>query len=520
MDLNPVHLIKRAWNALQAMPANPQRGGRLQFIGRNNAGVHVTHEIAFMVSAVWACIDVIASALASSDWNVYAGIRGSDQGKSVIYDDSLQYILNSRFNRDMTAQAGKRALAIAAVGYGNGYAEIQYDGAGRVVALWPISPNRVQLVRSNEDGRLLYRVAQEYGGTVDLEEGDIFHLRGAGLTGVVGDDPIARAIQSVGMSVALDQFGASFFANGTQLSGALEAPGTLLDTTFNRLKEEWATKHTGSRNVFKTAVLEAGVKWVPISSDAQKAQLIEARYQQVEEICRWFRVPPHKVAHLLRATNNNIEHQGLEFSRDTLRPWVREIQEEADYKLIPARGPRKYIELDVDWASEGDYKSRAEALQILRMMGVFSTNDVLRKLGENTISAAEGGDLRIVNGASIPLPHVGENYRNTGTPTTPEPPSAPSVEQPTTATKAWVQSIYSRIARRHENRLADLRRAGKEDAALLARDDALAYSDTALDEAREVLGPLMARAKAGAQEVITGKPAAEVVAGLFQKEEA
>lgn len=443
-----------AQDALQIKPANPQQGTILQHIGPNNAGVRVTHDRAMMVAAIWACIDVISAALSASNWNVYGGVRDSAQNKTMLENDGLHYVLNTRFNPEMTAQSGKRALGIAAVGYGNGYAEIEYDMAGRIVALWPISPDRVELRRDWGTGRLFYRVTQDMmGGFVDMDPSDIYHVRGASLTGLSGDDVVAKAIQSIAMAIALDQFGASYFANGAHLGGTLSYTGTLDDPAFDRLNKQFNEKHKGARNANKTGILEAGMTYTPFDSDAEKSQMVDSKYQSIEEICRWFRVPPHKIAHLLRATNNNIEHQGLEFSRDTIRPWKIEIEQEADYKLIPTRGPRKFIEIDTDWMAEGDYKSRMEGYQIGRGMGVFSANDVLRKLGENTIG--EEGDIRIVNGASIPLDKVGENYRNTGTATVPIAPDDPATEEPAAddaAMAGWLASIYDRGKRRADNR--------------------------------------------------------------------
>ncbi|MFN6993731.1 MAG: phage portal protein, partial [Aquincola tertiaricarbonis] len=398
---------RAAMSALLVGPARPSPGSTFRHVRVANAGVHVTHETAFMVSAVWACIDAIASALASSDWNVYAGVRGSEKNKEALPEDALHRILNSRANGDMTAQSAKRALAIAAVGFGNGYAEIQWDLAGRCVGLWPISPDRVTPMR--DDRGMFYRVSQDSAGaSIDLDPVDMFHIRGAGLTGLVGDDPIGRAIQSIAMSVALDQFGAAYFGNGAQLGGLIKLKGNIDDAELERLSKQFNSKHGGSGNAFRVGILEGDMDFQQLTTDAEDAQLVDARNQQVEEICRWFRVPPHKVAHLLRATNNNIEHQGLEFSRDTLRPWVKEIEQEADFKLISPRGPRKFVEIDLDWASEGDFKSRIEGFAAGIASGIYSVNVVLRKLGENTIGPA--GDIRMVQGAMIPLDRVGDAY--------------------------------------------------------------------------------------------------------------
>ena len=452
---------------LLVAPANPQRGTILQYIGPNYAGVHVTHERAFMEAAIWACIDVISGSMAASDWNVYSGIRGSDAGKLALPDDQLQFLLNVRPNPEMTALSGKRAVMIAAVGYGNGYAEIGWDLAGRCAALWPISPDRVEPIR-NEYGQFVYRCSQDYaGGFVDLDPADVFHIRGAGITGHRGDDMIAKALHTVAMAIAVDQFAASYYANGTNLGGVVTTKGKLDTEPFERMKDQWNNRgaggRTGSRNAFKTAVLDGGATFTQIDSNAQKADLSNWKDRVIEECCRWFRVPPHKIAHLLRATNNNIEHQGIEFTRDTLRPWKIEIEQEAQYKLISGRGPKKFVELDLDWAEQGDYLSRMQAYREGLNTGVFNVNDVLRKLGENTIG--DEGNIRIVQGAMIPLSRVGESYKVTGTPTKPEAPNDPTVPgvEPGTAPKptsngtatAWLASIYARTASRVELRAAD-----------------------------------------------------------------
>jgi HK97 family phage portal protein len=409
------------------------------FFGQNNAGVHVTHETAFMAAAVWACMDVVASSLASSDWNVYSGIR-QGSNKQAIPDDGLQYVLNTRFNPEMTAQAGKRAVAIGAVGYGNGYAEIERDMSRRIVALWPISPDRVLPIR-DESGRPFYRVTQDYaGGTVDLDPSDVYHIRGASLIGSVGDDMIGKAIQSISRMVAIDQFAAAYFGNNAQLGTIFQYNGPMTPERKVQLEEGIKKRYTGPKKSHLPAVFEGDWKIHQLANDADKAQLIEAKNQLIEEICRWFRVPPHKVAHLLRSTNNNIEHQGLEFSRDTLRPWVKEIEQEADYKLIPVRGPKKFVEIDIDWASEGDFQSRMMGFSSGITGGVYSVNDVRRKLGENTIGPS--GDVHMVQGAMMKLDDVGKNML---------PASAPVDDEP--VAQAWLESVYNRIKRRFDNRL-------------------------------------------------------------------
>jgi HK97 family phage portal protein len=513
MAINILKPISRAFAALKVRLSDPQRSGHGYHFGRNNAGVHVTHEIAEQVAAVWACMDVIASAMSSSDWNVYGGARGQNK-KQDLPDDNLQYILNTRFNPEMTAQAGKRALLLAGVGYGTGYAEIERDMAGRIVALWPIAPNRVDPRRHLDTGRLFYRVTQDMGGGwVDMDPEDLFIIRGASLTGVAGDDTVSRAIQTIATAVALDQYAAGFFGNGAQLGTIFTYKGKLGEEQFDRIREQIDQRYGGVKNAFRTGIIDGSNEWGihQLGIDAEKSQLVNVKHLSVEEICRWFRVPPHKIAHLLRATNNNIEHQGLEFSRDTLRPWKKEIEQEADYKLIAYRGPKKFIEIDVDWAEQGDYKSRMEAYAAGINCGVFSPNVVLAKLGENTIGAE--GDIRFVNGAAIPLDRIGDAYQQKSLPAT-----APGGEGSSTVTKAWLASVYARIQRRYENRAAALEKSGSRDWMHQARQDAYPYASQHVEEMGEALGNRLAAAQKWAVEVVNGCDPA-IAAECAMKEE-
>jgi HK97 family phage portal protein len=495
--MSPFTRIKNAWNALRVNPANPQTGSYSIVVRGDDAGVHVTHESALMAAAVWACIDCVASSLASSDWNVYQGIRGADD-KLAIPADNLQYVLNTRINPEMTSQAGKRAMMIAAVGYGNGYAEIERDLSRRVVAVWPISPDRVTAIR-NEFGEFKYRVVQNYaGGTVDLDPVDVFHIRGASLVGSVGDDMIAKAIKTISRMIAIDQFSSAYFSNNAELGTIFTYEGTLTDEKFEQIKKRLGERHVGPRRSFTPGILEGG-KWTVdrLETNAQDAQLVDAKYQIIEEACRWFRVPPHKIAHLLRATNNNIEHQGLEFSRDTLRPWIQEIQQEADFKLIPYR-QQKFIEIDVDWASEGDFGSRMQGFSTGINSGVYSVNDVLRKLGENTIGAP--GDVRMVQGAMMKLEDVGKNMM----PAQPEDDTA----------QAWLTTVFARIQRRMENRAAALRNDKHSDWKERAIKDATAYADEQIAE----MGERFASARSLVYEVLNGM-APDVAAASILKDQ-
>lgn len=467
-------ILQRILAAVRTRPANPQGASRLQIIGPNSVGLFVDEEVALSVSTVWACVDLIGGALASSDWNVYGGSRGTNDQR-LLPDDSLQYVLNVRPNPEMTAKRAKQALMTAALLWGNGFAEIVRDGAGRIVELWPIEPKRAELRRDMATGALFLQVTNDWqGGIVELPMRDVLHIGGPGLSGLMGDKPLGRAVRAIALALAQERYAETYFGNNTQIGGWLEAPTTLGDAAFERLKSQLEAGHKGVKKAFKFAIFEGGAKWHPADANAEDAQLVESRHLQIEEVCRYFHVPPHKVGHLLRATNNNIEHQGLEFSREALRPWKLEIEQECTHKLIAARGPRKFIELDIDWTAEGDFKSRMEGYSIGRAMGVYSVNDVLRKLGENTIGT--DGDVRTMNGAAVRLEDVGKNMLPAPAPSpAPEPEEDEDEPLQEGVAQAWLASTYARIARRYANRV---REAGPDK----ARADVTLYAREQLPE--------------------------------------
>ncbi|WP_064032320.1 phage portal protein, partial [Methylosinus sp. R-45379] len=176
--------------------------------------------------------------------------------------------------------------------------------------------------------------------------------------------------------------------------------------------------HRGPDQAFKWQYLDGGMTAKPFTVEPDKGQFIETQQHMVETICRWFGVPPHKIAHLLRATNNNIEHQGIEFVTDGIMPWVCRYEQEANYKLVNARNPQGYYtNIDVRSLQRGDLKARTEHYTAMLDRGVFSINDVLYLEGMNNIGAL--GDKRLVNGAYTTLEAV-------GTPEAPLPGNAPA----------------------------------------------------------------------------------------------
>lgn len=354
------------------------------------AGVSLLPDDILSLATVWACIDSIARGIGQCDLNVYK--PGKEGRRELLSDDSLMYVLNTRPNPEMTAIGFREALLFQGIPFGNAYAEIVTDRGGRVLELWPLPSDRVTPQRDS-NRNLVYVYRQPDGTQVVLEQRQVFHLRGPGMHGLLGDNLIARAAKSMAVAAAQERFTASFFGQGANPGGLLEFPGKLADDQFNRLKNDFAEKRKGPENAHKPMILESGMKWTATGTEPAKSQLVEGRQFSVEEICRWFGVPPHKVQHLLHATFSNIEHQSIEFVRDAVTPWCRRIEQEADYKLLHQdrqRGPWRSTKFDVRPLLAGDAKSRADGYAVMRQNGIMNANEIRHLEGMNPQEASDG----------------------------------------------------------------------------------------------------------------------------------
>lgn len=296
--------------------------------------------------------------------------------------------------------------------WGNAYAQIIRNGKGEVVALYPLMPNRMTVDR-DENGQLYYeyQTSQDEahtmnGSLVSLSPYDVLHIPGLGFDGLVGYSPIAMAKNSIGMSIACEEYGAKFFANGATPGGILEHPGVVKDP--ERVRESWNTAFGGSANSNKVAVLEEGMKYTPISISPEQAQFLETRKFQIDEIARIFRIPPHMIGDLEKSSFSNIEQQSLEFVKYTLDPWVSRWEQSMRRALLRPEEKKEYFfKFNVDGLLRGDYQSRMNGYATARQNGWMSANDIRELENLDRIPAEEGGDLYLINGNMTKLEDAG-----------------------------------------------------------------------------------------------------------------
>lgn len=267
-------------------------------------------------TAVYACVRILAEAIAGLPLHVYR--YKSDGGKEKALNHPLYYLLHTEPNPEMTSFVFRETMMSHILLWGNAYAQIIRDGAGRVLALYPLLPEKMTVDRT-ASGQLFYEYRSDIGSVI-LRPEDVLHIPGLGFDGLIGYSPVAMAKNAIGMAIACEEYGASFFANGANPGGVLEHPGVVKDP--KRVRESWNTVYQGSANAHRIAVLEEGMKFQSIGIPPEQAQFLETRKFQINEIARIFRVPPHMVGDLEKSSFSNIEQQSLEFVKYTLDPWV------------------------------------------------------------------------------------------------------------------------------------------------------------------------------------------------------
>ena len=358
-----MNMLGRILNRLTGYGNQPSTS-RIISTGRTLAGVYVDADTALKNATVWACVQYLTKAVGQLPWHAMTKTNGVSDIAST---HPVDWLLNKRPCPDMGSFTWRQAMLGNALLRGNAYAEIERDNRGIPYALWPIHPERVR-VRRAANGELEYEVWNNGGNTV-LAAKDMFHVRGFG-DGAVGYGVIEYAAQSIGWAQATEVFGSTYFKEGMNPSMIIEVVKGLSEPAMQALRTELEQLYGGPRGK-RTAILDAGMKATKLATSPDDSQFIETRQHQVEEICRWFGVPPHKVMHLLRATFSNIEHQAIEVVVDSVTPWVRVFEEEADYKLFGAQNRQGYYtKMSLQALLRGDNESRMKFYKGLFELGV------------------------------------------------------------------------------------------------------------------------------------------------------
>jgi hypothetical protein len=313
-------------------------------------------------------------------------------GRELAKDHYLYPLFCASANPRMSSFRFFRLMQVWLLLWGNAYAEIEISGRGQITALWPMRPDRMR-VEQLPDGSLLYFYTPqnpEMQARV-LREHEVFHLRGLETNGMMGLSVIGHARQAVSLAMAAEEYGARFFGNNGRPGMVLKHPSQLSEKAAANLLQSWNSMHQGLQGAHRVGVLEEGMEIETIGIPPEDAQFLQTRQHQITDVARWFGVQAHKIGELSRSTNNNIEHQSLEFVGDTMEDHFCNWEAEVHHSMLSER-EAKVVSISFNRARllRGDFKSRAEGLSILRQNGFINADEGREDLEYNPIAGGAG----------------------------------------------------------------------------------------------------------------------------------
>lgn len=357
------------------------------FLSKTMAGSVVSPEQAMRITAVYACVRIIAEGIASTPLHLYQ--NRPEGGKDRANTHALSVVFGGIPNEENTTQELLEYVIASLLLHGNSYCQV-IRRAGRVVSLEPLDPT-CMTPRRTDSGVLVFDYRANGGELVTYQKGDLWRVCGLSSDGVNGYSPIRQAREALGVSVSAERHAAQTFSNGASIPGVFEIDKALTDEGFVRLQEQINSQTGNLGSMMKPMLLEDGLSYKSISMTLADAQFIESRKFQIAEIARMFSVPLHKLAELDKSSFNNIEHQSLEMVRDTFRPWCTRIEQTIRRDLLTQREkPLYFAKFNLEGLLRGDTKTRYDAHASSLNNGWKCVNEVREVEDMNPI---EGGDV-------------------------------------------------------------------------------------------------------------------------------
>jgi HK97 family phage portal protein len=353
--------------------------------GFTASGHHVNARAAENLSAVLACVNAVASVLASLPVYVYKTL---DNGREEDKRHNVAKLLRSPNQWQSWPDWLEFTIAQTLL-RGNSVSIINYDNAGRVTSLTPVPWENVSLTIL-PSGRVAYdvvRVQGAFGGTGEMRrylDTEIFHLKDRSDDGILGRSRLSRAAEVLGNALALQDYSGQMWKNAAVPSGVLSTEGKLGAEVFERLKSAFENRFTGTKNAGRVMILENGMKWNTISMSPEDAEVLASRRFSVEEICRLFQVPPPIIQDLSHGTFTNSREAGRWFAQFSLSPWARKIEAEFSRSVFSGETRKSHhIEIDLSGLTRGDTEARWASHKIAVDSGILDPDEVRELEGFN-----------------------------------------------------------------------------------------------------------------------------------------
>jgi len=377
--------------------------------GTSVAGVHVDADSAMRVNAVYACVSLISEMIASLPLHVYRDAGDGTPAKAK--EHKLYRLLHDEpVPGRLTSFEWRETMLTWCLLRGDAYARVTWTGGGTVKELRPMHPNRVTIVPL-AGGKVAYDVRHRDGRVERLRDWEMLRIPYK----LVEDDecqasmtPVAVHRQTIGMTMASQRYLSAFYANSASPKGGLKIPNVIGDEAAQKIRDSWERRHQGPENAGKLAILDGGVEWTPLGMTMDDAQYVDLQKLSLEDIARIFLVPGHKIGIMTASTNNNIEHQAIQFVTDTLNRWCKRIEQRMNMTLLSQldRAAGYSIGFDLKGLMAGDSQARANFYKALFYLGALSPNEIRNLEG---FSSYAGGERFFVQGASVPMDRIDDH---------------------------------------------------------------------------------------------------------------
>lgn len=359
-----------------------------EWYGTSSSGKVVTADKVIRLSAVWACVRLLSESVSTLPLRIYE--RQPDGSRKLAQNDMVYQVLCRRPNPEMTPSRFMLMIVASICLRGNAFVEKLFIG-NKLVSLVPLLPQNM-VVKRLDNGHLQYTYTDN-GRQRVIPVNRMMHIRGFGLDGVCGLMPTMAGVDVFGAAMSVDEAAAKIFENGLQSTGFLSSEVPLNKDQRDRLRKNLQA-FIGSKNAGKLMVLENKLSYQNVTMNPEAAQLLESRAFSIEEICRWFRVPPFMIGHTTKQSSwaSSLEGMNLLFLTHTLRPLLVNIEQEIGRCLLGG-DEDLFAEFSVEGLLRADSAGRAAYYTSALQNGWMSRNDVRRL--EN-MPPIEGGDIYTV----------------------------------------------------------------------------------------------------------------------------
>jgi HK97 family phage portal protein len=380
INMNVRSWFKRANDNLT--PLRDPALAALYGVGPQSGSFMVTESKALTITAVYAAVNLLSETISTLPINIY---RKVPAGREKATDDYRYDLLHYQPNRFQNSEEWRETMLRTYLLRGRALAEIVTDKNGRITDLFPINPDSILNIFRTSDG-IGYKLNRQTKPI--LMDSEVIDFRGPTLDGVNCLSPIRQNANTLGVAYAANEFAGTFFKQGGPPRGGFRSKTTLDDNGWERLN--------GAMNRIKAheiPLFEEDIEWINCQTmSPEDSQLLESRQYSVADIARIWRIPPHKLGDLSRATFSNIEQQNIDFTTDSLLPRIIKFDKAIDKALFSvAERTSLYVKTEVKGLLRGDSAARSEWYRTMWNLGVLSVNEIRESEDLNSV---DGGDER------------------------------------------------------------------------------------------------------------------------------